>query len=99
MVKSGVHAADAKRAPPALQEEGWPGEISASAERGVEEVEEWSSDIGCSKIKNFHSIEGEDGRDVIHVGVFSHGRPSVHGVTPSPTAFPDFNKWSLGLGG
>ena len=24
--------------------------------------------------------------DVIHAGVFSGGRPSVHGVAPSPTA-------------
>ena len=32
------------------------------------------------------ALGSEDWCDAIHAGVFSGGRPSVHGVAPSPTA-------------
>ena len=32
------------------------------------------------------ALGSEDWCDAIHAGVFSDGRPSVHGVAPSPTA-------------
>ena len=40
------------------------------------------------RIKNTHSaaLGSEDWCNPVHGGVFSDGRPSVHGVAPSPTA-------------